>query len=117
MTCGDKGTYHCGNRHGECPIHDVHRYHVQQCGEQWYIAGGIGEDTLLDQATEVRLWDDDVVLATVTYDDHGEPGTRGTYTITEHDLPEFDDNLTGWRDWRDALEFATGTARDEWDKD
>lgn len=96
----------------------IHSYRTQLCGATWWTAGGIGEDTLISDADEVRLWDDDVPLAVVMYvpvpDD---PHARGTYTITDHDMPagSFEGHLEGWRDWRAALEFATGTDRKEWD--
>ena len=92
------------------------QYTTQMSGDKWWIAGGIGEDMLIECADTITLWNYDYPEVTVTYsapDKH----TRGTYAITAHEIPEdrfTADDLTGWRDWRDAIEFASGTNRDEW---
>ena len=94
------------------------QYHTQMTGDRWWIAGGIGEDTMIEQSDVITLWEYDTPLATVTYVPGESKHTRGTYTITEHDIPDdrrTDDDLTGWRDHRDALEYATGVMRHEWD--
>lgn len=86
-------------------------YHLQFCGDEWLSADG-------EQAGEIRLWDDDYPVAVVEYKGiPGYPHSRGTYTITQHDMPAgsySESDLHGWRDWRDAIEFASGTKRGEW---
>jgi hypothetical protein len=89
-------------------------YHTQMCGDEWWSADG-------DEAEKIQMWEDDTCLAVVVYTPvPDEPNTRGTYTITEHDMRPgryTSEDLTGWHNWQAALEFATGTDRKDWDKD
>jgi hypothetical protein len=74
--------------------------HIQFCGDEWYSADG-------PEAAEIRLWDGDDAIAVVIYNDHGQPSTRGTYTI-EHAAGDLktEAEAAGWRDWHAAIIHA-----------
>lgn len=82
--------------------------HLQYVGDRWFTVNG-------EQAEEIRLWDDDYVLSSVIFEPGETLPSAGTYRIEEHAEGHFEDeDMAGWKDWRDALEFASGIERKEW---